>query len=224
MHPTVSKLMKSLHPEKIPGPCGILYNAVARSAVFQRNYDLLAADILRYHPRGSLLDVGTGPGHLLVKLHELCPALRLTGLDASSSMVSEAGKNLKRAGLYDSIRIFEGFAQALPFEDGSFDVVVSTGSIHHWKDPIGGLNEAHRVLKSGGHALMYDIVNDMPSKVLGEAAAEFGRLRMLLLRVHTFTEPFYTLESYEALGRSSLFRRADTGFTGVLCRLAMQKE
>ena len=193
MNRTLCKILKSLHPEKIPGPGSVVYNAVARTAIFQRNYDLLAADILKYRSEGSLLDVGTGPGYLLVKLHGLCPALRLTGLDASPAMVSEAGKNLKRVGLSDSIRVLEGFAQALPFEDESFDAVVSTGSIHHWKDPIGGLNEVYRVMRKGGHALMYDIVNDMPSDVLEAAAGEFGRLRVLLLWVHTFTEPFYSV-------------------------------
>lgn len=224
MNRIVRSLLKSMHPEQIPWPGSILYNAAAGSAVFQRNYDLLAADILSYRAEGSLLDVGTGPGHLLVKLHRLCPGLELTGLDASPAMVVEAGKNLKRAGLFGSARVLEGYAQALPFDDDSFDIVVSTGSIHHWKDPVRGLNEAHRVLKKGGHALMYDIVNDTPAAVLEEAAGEFGRLRVLLLWVHTFTEPFYSLEDYGALGRSSPFRHADVGFTGVLCRLAMRKE
>lgn len=224
MNRTVRNLLKRLHPESIPWPGSAIYNAAARSAVFQSNYELLAADISRYCSRGSLLDVGTGPGYLLVKLHRLCPDLRLAGLDSSPAMVLEAEANMRRAGLSEIIAIREGFAQNLPYAPESFDAVVSTGTIHHWKDPISGLNEVYRVLKRGGHALMYDIVTDMPLDVVEAASREFGRLKMLFLWVHAFTEPFYSMEDYRQLGRSSLFGEAEITFTGALCCLRMRKE
>jgi len=224
MNRGVRKLLKSLHPEGIPWPGSAIYNAAAGSAVFQRHYELLAADISRYCSEGGLLDVGAGPGYLLVKLHRLCPSLRLAGLDASPSMVLRAAENVQRAGLTGSVEILEGFAQKLPFDAESFDAVVSTGTVHHWKDPISGLNEAHRVLKKGGHALMYDLVSDVPAGVREAVAREFGRLSMALLWVHMFTEPFYTMEDFERLGCSSLFREARVGFVGAFCCLVMRKE
>lgn len=224
MNRGVRKLMESFHPEGIPWPGSVIYNRVAASAIFQHNYDLLAADISTFCSTGSLLDVGTGPGYLLLKLHRLCPGLQLAGLDASPAMILKATENVKRAGLSDLIEIREGFAQRLPFAADSFDAVVSTGTVHHWKDPVTGLNEAHRVLRKGGHALMYDLVSDVPADVREAAAREFGRLRMLFLWVHTFTEPFYSMAEFERLGRSSLFREARIGFTGALCRLTMRKE
>lgn len=224
MNLTVRKLLKRLHPEVIPWPGSTIYNAVARSGIFQSNYELLAADISRHCSSGSLLDIGTGPGYLLMKLHRLCPDLQLAGLDASPAMVLEAEANMRRAGLSGTVAIREGFAQNLPYDSESFDAVVSTGTIHHWKDPISGLNEAYRVLKRGGHALMYDIVTDMPTDVLEAASREFGRLKMLFLWVHAFTEPFYSVEDYRQLGCSSLFGEAEIGFTGALCCLRMRKE
>jgi ubiquinone/menaquinone biosynthesis C-methylase UbiE len=43
-------------------------------------------------------------------------------------------------------------ANALPFADKTFDRILSTGSLHHWKDPIHAMTEAHRVLKDDGYA------------------------------------------------------------------------
>jgi len=62
-------------------------------------------------------------------------------------------------------------ANALPFADGTFDRVVSTGSLHLWKEPVHALSEAHRVLKADGYALMYDLVRDMPKAVCEDIRA-----------------------------------------------------
>ena len=47
-----------------------------------------------------------------------------------------------------------GDAENLPFEDDTFDRYVSAGSIEYWPDPQRGINEAYRVIKEGGQALM----------------------------------------------------------------------
>jgi SAM-dependent methyltransferase len=46
---------------------------------------------------------------------------------------------------------------ALAFPDGSFDLVVSTLSMHHWADPTAGLTEIGRVLRPGARALIWDL-------------------------------------------------------------------
>ncbi|GBC60227.1 hypothetical protein DENIS_1178 [Desulfonema ishimotonii] len=120
----------------------------------------MADDILTCRARGRLLDIGTGPGWLLVKLHEKSSDLRLTGLDISAPMITTARKNIRRLGLSEHIYFREGTAAHLPFAGNSFDIVVSTGSLHHWKEPVRGLNEVYRVLCPGGYALIYDLVSD----------------------------------------------------------------
>lgn len=50
-----------------------------------------------------------------------------------------------------------GAAEAMPFPDGRFDLVVSTLSLHHWLDAKAGLAEMLRVLKPGGQAGIYDV-------------------------------------------------------------------
>jgi len=218
------RLLKVFHPEGIPWPGTTCYNAISKIRIFQRHYAFVADDILSYCSDGSILDIGTGPGWLLITLQQKSPILRLTGLDVSPAMVAEARKNLANAGLSEMIAVKEGNASRLPFADSSFDTVVSTGSIHHWKEPTVGLNEVYRVLKPGGYALIYDIVSDTPAAVLRETAREFGRFKMLLFWLHAFEEPFYSCQDFEALARSTLFKEGQTRFVGVLYCLILKKE
>jgi ubiquinone/menaquinone biosynthesis C-methylase UbiE len=217
------RFLKFFHPEGIPWPGTAVYNAISKTNIFQRNYELVARDILSYCSGEGILDVGTGPGWLLLKLHQFSPGLRLTGVDASPSMVAIARKNMARAGLSEVIAVKEGEASNMPFADGSFDMVVSTGSIHHWKDPKAALNGVYRVLKHGGYALVYDLVSDTPAPVLKEAAREFGRLKSILLWLHAFEEPFYTSKDFQLLSRPSLFKEGEIRFVGVLCCLTLKK-
>jgi ubiquinone/menaquinone biosynthesis C-methylase UbiE len=222
------RLLKLVHPEGIPWPGSVLYNAISLSAIFQKHYELVAKDILSYcraqHPfreQGSLLDIGTGPAWLLLKIHQQCPEMRLVGIDSSPAMVIKARQNVETTG---GIEIKEGNADHVPFPDCSFDIVVSTASIHHWKEPTVGLNEVYRVLKEGGYALVYDLVSDTPAQIMEQTRREFGRWKATLFWLHSFEEPFYNRENFEALARPTMFRKGQTRFLGLLCCLILKKE
>jgi ubiquinone/menaquinone biosynthesis C-methylase UbiE len=218
------KLLKLFHPEGIPRLGTVFYNVISGTGTFQKFYELVAKDILSYCSEGSILDIGTGPGWLLVKLYQLCPGLKIAGVDISPSMVARAERNLSKAGLGDLIVVKESEASHIPFPDGSFDTVVSTGSIHHWKKPADVLNEAYRLLKYGGIALIYDVISDAPSSVWEGTARDFGRLKSTLLFLHTFDEPFYSYSNFELLARPTLFREGQIRFAGPMCCLVLRKE
>jgi len=217
------RLLKVFHPEAIPWPGTAFYNAISETSVFQRHYELIAKDILNYCSEGAILDVGTGPGWLLVKLHQESPRLRMVGLDASPAMVDRARKNMAIAGFSDIIEVKEGEASHMPFADSSFDIVVSTGSVHHWKEPTACLNDIYRVLKQGGYALLYDFVSDTPASIIKEKAREFGRFKIIFLWLHTFEEPFYTRKDFEWLAHSNLFKEGGTQFVGLFYCLILKK-
>ena len=138
-------------------------------------------------------------------------------------MVKKARSNIARAGLADEIEIAEGNAKCLPFSDASFDMVVSTGSIHHWKEPVAGLNELYRVLKDGGQSLLYDVARDTPRSVVRETAQRFGRFGTVLLWLHAFEEPFYSCEEFLSLAEASIFRKGQGRFVGGLYCLSLTK-
>jgi ubiquinone/menaquinone biosynthesis C-methylase UbiE len=217
------RLLKKVHPEGIPSPGTKLYNILSASAIFQHHYELVAKDILGYCTQGHILDIGTGPGRLLLAIRNLCPSLKLTGLDISLSMVDRARQNVARFGAKDGIDIVEGNASDLPFPDESFDLVVSTGAFHHWKSPVTGLDQIYRVLKPGRYALIYDLVTDTPKSIFAETKRKFGRLKTFLFWLHSFEEPFYTRENFTSLAGSSLFKQGSSRFVGALCCLILKK-
>jgi ubiquinone/menaquinone biosynthesis C-methylase UbiE len=218
------RLLKLVHPEGIPWPGTVFYNAISSSAIFQRHYELVASDILGYCRQGALLDIGTGPAWLLLKLHQHAPGMKLVGIDSSSAMVTQARQNIKATGSADAIEIKQGNADNVPFPDDSFDIVVSTGSLHHWKRPTAALNEVYRVLRGSGFALIYDLVSDTPEPILKEARREFGKWKTSFFWLHGFEEPFYSRVSFEALAQQTLFKRGKTRFVGLLYCLVLKKQ
>jgi SAM-dependent methyltransferase len=118
----------------------------------------VAADVAAVVPEGArVLEVGCGPGHLSIALARR-HGLDVTGLDLDPAMIERARANASRVAVADTNQptFTVGDAASLPFPDGSFDLVVSTFSMHHWANPSGGLAEIGRVLRSGAPALIWD--------------------------------------------------------------------
>ncbi|MBI4580021.1 MAG: class I SAM-dependent methyltransferase [Planctomycetes bacterium] len=215
--------MRRWHPEGIPWPASLVYDAVSRTAIFRKHYRLLAEDVGRSCPGGLVLDIGTGPAWFPIALCRLLPEVRAVAADISEGMVARARSNVRRARLTDRIRIERAGAAALPFADDSFDAVVSTGSLHHWKDADAGLREVHRVLKPGRQALIYDLVRELPPEVAASLRREFGPIRLGLLRLHSFEEPFLSPRQMEDLAEAGPFGGGTTRFVGALCCLVLVK-
>jgi SAM-dependent methyltransferase len=117
----------------------------------------IAADIAAAAPDGArVLEVGCGPGHLSTRLGR--HGFDVTGLDLDPAMIARARANTDRGGNRGGRRpsFLVGDVAALAFPDRSFDLVVSTLSMHHWADPTAGLTEIGRVLRPGGRALVWD--------------------------------------------------------------------
>jgi SAM-dependent methyltransferase len=118
----------------------------------------VAVDIAAATPPGArVLEVGCGPGHLsnrLARRH----GLEVTGVDLDPAMIERARANAGRPGSTGQRRpsFVVGDAASLAFPDRSFDLVVSTLSMHHWSDPAAGLAEIGRVLRPGGRVLIWD--------------------------------------------------------------------
>jgi SAM-dependent methyltransferase len=118
----------------------------------------IAADVAAVAPEGArVLEVGCGPGRLSIRLARQ-HGLEMTGLDLDPAMIARARANTDRAGNRGGRRpsFLVGDVAALAFPDRSFDLVVSTLSMHHWADPTAGLTEIGRVLRPNARALIWD--------------------------------------------------------------------
>jgi SAM-dependent methyltransferase len=139
-------------------PSSRAYDALVAS-ILEGFYARVAGEVAAAHPGGKVLEVGSGPGRLAVRLAREAPSMTLTGDDISDAMVERADRRAARASLSERVRFEVGDVAALPLSEGESDGVVSTLSLHHWPNPVKGLAEIHRVLKPGGEARIYDLAH-----------------------------------------------------------------
>ena len=115
---------------------------------------LVAEAGLTGHER--VLDLGCGAGH--TSLACAPHAAEVVGVDVTPQMVSAATSLARDRGVAN-VQFRVADVQALPFEDGSFDIVTSRVSAHHYADALKAVAEAFRVLKPGGCFLVSDSVS-----------------------------------------------------------------
>lgn len=110
--------------------------------------------------------MGCGAGHAsFAAAHQV---KQVVAYDLSAQMLDVVAQAAKEKGL-DNIATRQGYAESLPFEDGSFDVVISRYSAHHWHDVGRALREVNRVLKPGGVVIVMDVMS--PGRGAGHLAA-----------------------------------------------------
>ena len=138
----------------------------------RRAFDVLD---LRAGERLLIAGIGTGPDFPF-----LPEGVRVTGVDLSVPMLARARRKLPIAGR--EIVLQRGNAEALPFDDGSFDAASLFLILSVAGDPISVLRETVRVLRPGGRVVIFD-------KFLGKDAAPSVGRRMLNALI---TRPFGT--------------------------------
>jgi ubiquinone/menaquinone biosynthesis C-methylase UbiE len=133
-----------------------MFDTVARVTARETRAKRDLLDQAGVSPGESVLDVGAGTGTLAVRLKQECPAAEVTGLDADPEILVRARAKAAAAGVH--VEFVEGHSNELPFEPGSFDVVLSSLFFHHLRSPDkrATLAEMNRVLKPGGRLHVAD--------------------------------------------------------------------
>ena len=98
---------------------------------------------------GKLLEVPVGTGVLTMPVYRSLPDADITCLDYSPDMMSAAKARAERMGIGNA-RFVQGDVGALPFDDASFDVVLSLNGFHAFPDKEAAWRETFRVLGPGG--------------------------------------------------------------------------
>lgn len=122
----------------------------------------LLVDVARPRAGDTVLDVACGPGSVVAAF---APRVRRAmGLDATSAMLDEARKLAVRKGL-DNVAWYRGSVYALPFGDGTFDIVSCRFAFHHFTQPSRAFAEMVRVCRPGGRIVLCDgFASDDPDK------------------------------------------------------------
>ena len=163
----------------------------------------------RIDARDRVLDLGCGIGNLLIALSERIaftqPAI---GVDVSPALIELGRRELHRAGFDGRVELRVAFATELPFEDQSFDVVISSHVIKHLDDDalLRAFAEVHRVLRPNGRFLIWEFKKSPFSAPLFISARASG-----LPPAFTLRDPNTLARQLQTVG----FQAVDRVATGI---------
>jgi ubiquinone/menaquinone biosynthesis C-methylase UbiE len=143
------------HHDQVADAFGSTAAAYLTSPTHATGADLRTlADAIAATPGARVLDMGCGAGHasFAVAPH----AGEVIAYDIAPPMLATVEGAATDRGL-TNIRTQQGAAETLPFDDHSFDWIISRMSAHHWHDVPLALAEVRRVLKPGGQVLFIDV-------------------------------------------------------------------
>jgi ubiquinone/menaquinone biosynthesis C-methylase UbiE len=164
----------------------------------------------------AVLEVAPGPGYLSIEIAQL-GQFQVTGLDIGRTFVDIARESARQAGV--SVDFRHGDASHMPFDAGSFDLIVCQAAFKNFARPVDALNEMHRVLRTGGTAVIQDMSNDASTADIAEevkrmelssASAFFTRSTLAMLRRRA-----YTATAFQQLIARSAFRTGDVRTEGI---------
>ncbi len=219
---SLMSFLSRLEPEAIPFPLSRVYSLITSSRMIRDYYEAVASQVLSEEPAGRVLDIGTGPGRLPIIIASRDKYVHVTGLDLSPDMVKIATAEARKKGLAN-LDFKAGNASELPFGDREFDLVLSTLSFHHWKEPEAALDEIYRVLREGGEAWIYDIPRKVNPQVWADMKKRYGLFAPTFLHLHTFTEPFYDEKMLAEMATASRFKKFEIDYKLMTFRLRLYK-
>jgi ubiquinone/menaquinone biosynthesis C-methylase UbiE len=106
---------------------------------------------------GTVLDLGSGPADIPIRLVRLGRRLRIVAVDGSAAMLALAREAIRREGADGVVEVVRAFVPGLPFPDHSFDAVISNSLLHHLADPAPFWRGVERVAKPGAPLLIMDL-------------------------------------------------------------------
>ena len=114
-------------------------------------------DFAAISPSATVLDIACGTGEFARLLLAEHPQQQITGIDLSAQMLNIARYKLAN---YPQVSLQQASVEALPFENQSFDVVISASAFHYFDRPEIALQEMKRVLKPDGKLVILDWCKD----------------------------------------------------------------
>jgi ubiquinone/menaquinone biosynthesis C-methylase UbiE len=105
----------------------------------------------------AILEIGSGPGFVTEQLLALCPNSRVTCVEIDPDLIGPAERYLQGRGLEGRYTIVQGDVTKLDLPDNTFDFAYARLVFQHLGDPLGAMQQIHRVLRPGGRLAINDI-------------------------------------------------------------------
>lgn len=190
------------------------------------DFRALARRVTAALPEGTrILEVAPGPGYLAIEIAR-CGAYRVIGLDISHSFVEIANRNAREA--HVDIDFRQGNASAMPFPEGTFDLVVCRAAFKNFSQPVGAMNEMHRVLKHGGRAVIVDLrkdasMNDIEAYI---GRSDLGWVNSLIYKLtfrYLLLPRAYSRQQFVGMSSNSAFGGARVEASEIGFEVTLQK-
>jgi len=225
MQMTETKRWRFKGPE-MEGPIARWYARVRGSQSQLEAYRKQASQLTAGLPQGArVLEVAPGPGYLAIEIARL-GGFQVTGLDISRTFVEIAAENARQAGV--AVEFRQGDVAEMPFANESFDLVVCQAAFKNFTLPRSALAEMHRVLRSGGTAVIQDMSRDATHADIDREVKG-----MELGRISTFTTTAtlemlrrraYSAAQFERLAGQSPFQTCAVRTEGIGLEVRLNKE
>lgn len=154
---------------------------------------------------GKVLDIGCGPGDVMLRLAAARPSARITAVDGSNAMLELARKAVASAGQQQHVTLLQGYVPGLPLQERSFDAILSKDLLHHLPDPSVLWSEAKRLGRSGAAVYVMDLVRPASQQAARDIVETVARDELPILKADFYASlcAAFTLDEAKAQVRQS---------------------
>jgi ubiquinone/menaquinone biosynthesis C-methylase UbiE len=107
---------------------------------------------------GKVVDIGCGPGDVMLRLATARPNIRITAIDGSAAMIDLAREAVRAANLQARVTPMQGYIPGLALDEHSFDAILSKDLLHHLPEPMVLWSEAKRLGRPGAAVYVMDLI------------------------------------------------------------------